>query len=449
MISSPPRHARFWLVISTWIFALAFQYAYVETVIPEWEYLGFGFSYREPGFYELSVVFSFVTVGALLMPTMLSRASSIILLLLYQMVYLPGIIVTMNLDTDRDYVPLLAALVIGFSIACLAGRKHRLAPSSEGLPTTGLLFFVTIFWAVCFALILVSSWNILSFVGLGDIYVQRELGAAPNVLIAYTHTYLGNVTSPALIAIGLTRRAHWATALGLIGCLLIYSVTAQRTVFLLPLALFALHFLLRRKLPKYQTTALPMLAVALLIFVASFFSTSSTAAQLICTYFTGRTIAIPGLTLSVFYNVFTTEGFTWWSHIKGLSLLISPPPVLGTDPNWPALGWVVGARISKSADLDFNANLFSSDGVAAAGALGVVVMGAVLAFWIWLLDKVSATWNRNFVILSIFPFALTLTNAQLSTAILSFGGLFWLLILAFWKTSEQKLVHQAHPTLVG
>jgi hypothetical protein len=43
------------------------------------------------------------------------------------------------------------------------------------------------------------------------------------------------------------------------------------------------------------------------------------------------------------------------------------------------------------------------------------------------------TFDTNVAILTIFPVALTLANGQFFTVILSFGGLFWLLMFPLFK----------------
>jgi hypothetical protein len=435
-IEAPPRYARFWLVIASWLYVLAFHFAYVNYLVIEWAY--WGFTYRPPETTEIVLTGFLVTVGAVLMPTMLTRGSSIVLLLLYQMVYLPIVLVTLSLDKDRVglYGEALAALVIAFGIACIAvRRKDRIVSTPTRTPDRIFTNLIVAIWAICFATLMVTYWSVINFAGLGEIYEQRALGAAPNALIGYMQTYLGFVFSPALMTIGLTKRKVWPVLLGLAGCLLMYVIAAQRTVFLLPAGLLALHFLLRRNNPIFRSTALLTLLVAAAVFLSAYFWNQSDLAALICTYLTGRTIAVPGLTFSQYFDLFSSEGFTWWSHIRGIDHFIVPPEKFMDDAFWPRLGNIVGDRVYKTPEVNVNANLYSSDGLAAAGSLGVVVIGVLFAIWLRLIDRVSAQWDRDFVILTMFPVGLALTNVQFSTMLLSFGGLFWLLFFMAWKPS--------------
>jgi hypothetical protein len=89
--------------------------------------------------------------------------------------------------------------------------------------------------------------------------------------------------------------------------------------------------------------------------------------------------------------------------------------------------------VLRSPTLNANANLFAADGVAAAGALGVAVIGIALAVWLWVLDRASAGWSQKFGVLITLPMAVSLTNGSLFTTLLSFGGLFWTLTFYFYK----------------
>ena len=195
-----------------------------------------------------------------------------------------------------------------------------------------------------------------------------------------------------------------------------------------------LHFLFQRRNPIFHSTALPVCVIAAVMFLSACFWRESSLASLLSTYLTGRTIAVPGLTFSQYYDVFNREGFTWWSHVRGIGEIVAPPGDFADSELWPRLGNIVGDRIYKRSDVNVNANLFSSDGVAAAGAAGVIAIGLLFAIYLRLLDRVSARWDRSFVVLAVFPVGLVLTNAPFWTTMLSFGGLFWLLVFRFWRT---------------
>jgi hypothetical protein len=432
--NAPSRRIRLLLVLASWLYVLAFHYAYVNYLIVEWAY--WGFTYRPPESKEIALMALLVTLGAVFMPAALERGSSVILLLLYLTVYLPVVMVTLSLDKDgiELYGEALGALAIAFCMVCIVVRyPYRTVATPSFVAGQSFTTVIMLGWLVCFVTLAVTYWSIIGFAGLDAIYEQRARGTASDALTAYMQTYLGFVISPALITIGITGKKFWPIFWGTAGCLLMYLITAQRTLFLLPAGLLGLHFLLRRRNPIFRSTALPTFAIAAAIFLTACFWNESDLAQLVCNYLTGRTVAVPGLTFSQYHDVFTREGFTWWTHVRGIGGLVAPPK-LAEDELWPRLGNIVGDRVYNKSDVNVNANLFSSDGLAAAGTLGVIVIGLLFAIYLRFLDRISAKWDSNFVILAVFPVGLALTNAPFWTTMLSFGGLFWLLVFRFWPT---------------
>ena len=152
-------------------------------------------------------------------------------------------------------------------------------------------------------------------------------------------------------------------------------------------------------------------------------------------YLVYRTLCIPGLTYSQYYDLFSRDGFTWWSHVKGLNLLIPAPASDLNDSAWPNLGFVVGDRIYRSFDMNANANLFVGDGVAAAGMLGVAVIGCAFAAACTVSTDLRAPTAVHAA--GPPPLAVTLTNGQLFTALLSFGGAFWMLTFYLYKPGRR------------
>jgi hypothetical protein len=148
-----------------------------------------------------------------------------------------------------------------------------------------------------------------------------------------------------------------------------------------------------------------------------------------------RSIAIPGQVFQLYSDFFGKMGHTWWSNVKGVNIIVPPPRAFASDSGWPNLGILIGREyFGINSRMNANAHLFAGEGEAAAGAFGVLVIGALLAIWLRALDRAAVGWNRLFVLLISAPMALCLTNAHLSTLLLSFGGLFWLAYLT-WARS--------------
>lgn len=421
------------LILSSWIFALAIQFCYVQYLDPVWSYYGFT---RSPlGMFELALIVVFTTCGAIAMPKSVDSPSSVVLLLLYIVVYIPAIVITLNLDTNRveRYLVSLVALTVSFSLACVASKSRRPNHRHQVLPDARFTNVMLSAWVALCVVLVATYFPIMTLSGLDDIYEQRAAGASANIWMGYAQTYFGNVVSPALIALGLTRSKTRWVALGSAGCLIMYMINAQRTIFLLPVAMIAIHAMLGSKLRFVRSTAFPMLMLAVLFVWSVAFYEDNPVASLLALFLVFRTFSIPGLTISQYHDLFAMDGYTWWSHIKGLDLVVAPPTIFAGDPSWPNLGYIVGDRVYGNVENNVNANLFSGDGLAAAGPFGVLVIGFVLACWLILLDRSARGWDSKFSALAILPLGLALTNGHFFTAMLSFGGIFWLIAFHFLK----------------
>lgn len=425
------------LVLASWLFAGAIHFAHLAYLHPVWEY--YGFTLAPLGALEVFLITALVTCGALSMPKTIDSASAVVLLMLYVVVYVPAIVITLSLDTNRleRYLVSLLMLAIAFGVSCMGARAKSRTPPPTHPPDASFIRAVFIGWLVLCALLLAAYFPIMTFSGLDDIYDQRAAGASTNVWMGYAQTYFGNVVSPALIALGLTRsRLRWVLV-GTAGCVIIYMINAQRTIFLLPIAMIGLDRLLTSKRPLLRTTAFPMLLLATLVVWTTIFNEDNVVASILALFLVFRTLSIPGLTFSQYHDLFATEGYTWWSHIKGLDLFIPPPPLLAKDPSWPGLGYIVGDRVYSNVENNVNANLFSGDGLAAAGSFGVMVIGIVLALWLIALNRATRGWDARFSTLVALPLGLALTNGHFFTTMLSFGGIFWLLVFYFCKPSSR------------
>ena len=139
--------------------------------------------------------------------------------------------------------------------------------------------------------------------------------------------------------------------------------------------------------------------------------------------------------MSHYYEYFSNNGFTYYSHIGAVNALT------GAYPYDYALGQLIGLEYSGSAEANFNGNFWASDGFAALGVLGVPVVTIALAFvFIWI-NRIASAYSARFVFLWLSGFWLALLNVPLSTALLSGGGLVTIgLLWLFDRDWRRRLV---------
>lgn len=432
-----PRHL---LLLASWLYAYSLHFSHIVYLNPVWDY--FGFTLRPFNWLEIVIIFLLITAGAVAMPVRIARPSFVILLLLYIVVYIPAVVFSLSLDVNRleRYGISLMALCFGFVLACMISRLRPAFSSVQScVPDSRFCRVILQVWVVCCAILIFTYAPIMTFSGLDDIYDQREAGASVSAGMGYAQTYFGNVISPALIAMGLINSKFRLIFIGTVGCVIMYMINAQRTIFLMPIAIILFNFLLNRRYFIFRTTAFPLLLLSGVVLVSSSFYEQNAVASFLSLFIVFRTLSLPGLTFSQYHDLFAADGYTWWSHIKGFDLFVPIPSTFVQDPSWPNLGHIIGDRVYSNVENNVNANLFSGDGLASAGPFGVLVISLVLAAWLRLFDHSTRGWDRRFSVLIALPIGLAMTNGHFFTTMLSFGGIFWLLAFHFYKPHNRAI----------
>ena len=126
-------------------------------------------------------------------------------------------------------------------------------------------------------------------------------------------------------------------------------------------------------------------------------------------------------------------------HAEGAKLVDADgDEVTLTGVNWfvpypyvNPLGVEVGSFYSGDPTLDDNAHFWATDGLAASGLWGVILISVVCALVFWLLDSTAKGHDLRFATLIVIFEALNLGNISIFTTLLS-GGLGLLMILLYF-----------------
>lgn len=431
--------SRLFFVFGAIAYIASLNMALVVYLEPTWDY--YGFAYVAPGF--ATIVFQMILVGAVLMfaPLVIDRPSKIIYTPLLLIVFIPSVVICLaQPDGLNEYGVNLSFLALAFVFASLATRfEHKKIRSvlSDALPNNVFMRSFAIAWVVMGGILVVYYGSIMQFVGETDIYEQREVGASLNIWLGYVQTYYTSVICVALFSLGLMRKKFGYIALGIIGSVIVYMIDAQRTPLLMPLLIWLAHKAINSRIEFFRSSAFVCFCVTVAVIACLVFQNNSIFFDEMTKYIVHRTIALPGLTFAQYTDVFGQSGYTLWSHVKGVGLIVDPPDAYQHLQSWPKLGNIVGDLIYSNPTWNVNANLFSGDGIAAAGGIGVLVIGGIFALYLIALDRASQNWNRELSMLFCVPLGITLTNGHFFTFLLSFGGGFWLLCFYLYKPSAE------------
>ena len=154
-----------------------------------------------------------------------------------------------------------------------------------------------------------------------------------------------------------------------------------------------------------------------------------------------RVLGAGGWTISTYYDYFSNNGFTFYTHIGPINALTSAYPY-----GEYSLGQTIGLYYSGSSDVNYNANFWASDGFAAMGVLGIPVVTAVMVAVFYAINRIASGYSPRFVELWLSGFWLALLNVPLTTALLSGGGGLTLFLL--WAT-RVRLSTRGKPSRFG
>lgn len=418
---------RFVLFACSVCFCIALSYSHANYLSVELAHWGFPYVPAD----SFSWVYIVLSVGLVVtvLPLSFFRPSSVIIFVLYVLVFIPTITITPALKPHAMdfYWAILYALTLGFfSVSLVVRLAAPISPirSSTNVPAR-LNRFVLALWAVMFFLIAYIYQDIINIVGLEEMYAQREAGRASNRFEGYLQLYFSYVVSPILLIVSLFKGNRAFVLLSFCGFILMYSITAERSVFLMPFAICLVYYALSTRLRHVSLMVIAMLCLTAITLAPAVFPSDSGLVFYIGHYLVFRVIAIPGAFFAQYYDVFSTHGFTLWSNVSGFDFLIDPPPFYVVHPDWPQLGYIVAEEFLGTRS-NSNAGMFAYDGVAAAGMVGVLAISAFLGVFLIALDHASQRISYKIAALCVFPLAFALTNVSFFSAMLSFGGIFWL-----------------------
>jgi hypothetical protein len=420
------------------LYSAMFYLAYRDYVSIEWGYTGLRFSSLKA--YEAVLIALAIALQGWMMPQKITSPSAVILWMLTAMIYVPTMIITIMIGerVSDSYYGSLAALSGVMLLASIVCKDEPLSLTKLPPPPRFFITFSAVFGIITIVLYY-QYGEIMSFSSIEDVYFQRfaaaEMGGGG--LIGYLRTHYLYVFSSTLMAASFIDKKYWfLMPIGLLGYLITYLIDASKIAFIIPLLMVSFFWVHNFASAKAWVLNAGM---AFLTFFCGLIATYSSGTKLIADLVLFRSIAIPAQTFAQYADVFSSRGFTWWSNVRGVNLLLDPPDSFASDPYWPILGQIVGAEYHGfDSRSNLNANLFAGEGIAAAGSFGVFAVGLAMIVWLRLFDAVAKDWNQRFAILITVPLGMSITNTHLTTFLMSFGGFFWIALMHFYKPDKTR-----------
>lgn len=411
------------LILSV-LFSVAFHFSYVDFSYSNFEYAGYKMT-------SSSFVWYFFAYFLAVLPSIAirdyGRVSYFFIVLVYVGVYIPSQLMILFNFGGGGADALILSLSMFFAFLILLFFTSFRAPflnESSRIVSNKTIYGVLFFNGLLVLSLIYMYHSHMRLVGFSDVYSLRfetNLVEVPGIL-HYAQMWMTYAFIPFFIAVGVCKKSIFYVLFSVFLSLLIYLIQGSKLALLMVLIVFILLFLYRRKGDFLINICFYFFAFVL---VFSYVPSSNIVNWVKSIVFI-RTLGTPGWTIVHYYEYFKENGYSYYGHIGIIDYIFG---------NYPygdlALGQLIGIEYSGSEEANFNANFWSSDGIAAIGVFGMLLASLFLSFVLRFLDFISKNYDLKFVFLMTIGFWQALLNIPLSTSIFSGGGVVLLLILIF------------------
>lgn len=410
------------------LYALAFEHSYASFISPVYEYSHY---YYFPAPLPLSIATYFLVILPCLFSRWTEAPSALGISLFYALCYVPTQLI-MLFNWNRGAAELLvvqASLAASMSIFMACGAAGW-RPAVEAVPLKRLGPVMMVMTAFSLILLVWTYRDHMRFVGFDAVYDLRfetnEIEAG--VIVDYFVSWLSYCFLPFYLARGIWNKRVMDIVVALTAALLLYTSSGAKAMILMAPIMLILHWLMNAR-ERFLPALLALLTVAV-VFVTDYMS-SDGIGYWVKFVFLLRTLCAGGWASFVYYDYFTQNGLTYYSHIGVVNKLTDAYPY-----GKYSLGQVIGVEYSGSDLANFNANFWASDGFAALGLAGIPVVTAVALIVYFAINRISSGYSPRFVGLWLTGFWLGLLNLPLPTSLVSAGGALTLLLL--WYAARAK-----------
>lgn len=421
---------KIWLYLSALLYTFIFYKGYIDFLNVWFDYAGFNIiEGRLDNLFLLILSFSFCLIP-LFFYNGFNRISAYFCVFIYYMLYIPIVMIFyFNLQGDNFYVIYLdmcfmLSMIMLFFADKFTIRKFFVFPMKFDIFKISLILCI-----VLSLYMLIVYRNNLRFVGIEEMYEHRlknaEIGS--DIFTSYLSVWLYNVFIPVCLAYSFFSKKKLYFIIATLSCIIVYMVSAAKSVILLPVLYVAIYYFLRKRSLKGSMLSI---GIGLCVLMIVALLTGMTAFSSILWM---RTIGNGGYLTKYYHDFFLENPITYYSHINIINA------ITGAYPYKKILGEVVGHHYWNDADT--NANFWATDGFAALGDIGILVSGILLFGLFVVFNTVTKGYNKLFLILIFIPYVMGILNSSLFSSLLTGGGFFMFFFLNFSSSKKNKFIN--------
>ena len=414
-------------IICSLAYIVIYDMAFSDFVFKLFHYMGIDYIPMPATTY---MVWAVISVFPILFYKGVKVLSSFFTIFLYIMVYIPFIhaIFTMwGIDTFTKYTySLLMAFL--FSLYFSIGTKNTIFKNiiiTPQIPFKWIEFFTIVLTAVLVISNLGSMHLVNVFTQSDLMYELRaqnaEEAAGGASILAYIKGSLFGAFYPFLLINYLGEKKWLKTILITVAYFLLFMIDMQKLTFFMPFALIALCLFIKRQGEAFSmrlhSTVMYLFSAASIAILNIKDEVIQLGAGFIIIL---RTTAVAGWLTQYYLRFFSVNDnpYTLYSHINIINLLTDYYPYASSLGETVAYG-------SQNA----NANFLLTDGVAAAGIFGLLLIGLVFYFLLHILNSISYRYRLSDLLVIFLPTLSYVMNTSLFTTLLSNGLLILILLI--------------------
>ena len=398
--------------ISSFFLTLANIYLYDSYLSVNFEYMGYS-----------NKVFNIYNVLAVLLLSVIplfwrlkkEECYKIFFTFYYIILYIPIIVAFGFLYESSVFLYRSFFIIVGFYISISIMNSSWKVPIIKRARIYGTS--LNLIWLIQLLMLLVLFYffrSEIDFVQFDKVYEKRGEMKYNFRILGYFVLWTTYFTAPLLIIYGLKRKLKGYIFLGCFASIFIYGITAAKIVFFIPLLILLVNYLYNRKIDIFDSINL---IFGFAIFAGVYFSNFL---GLLGPVLLQRTFGNSGLLTYQYAEFFEKHSFTYYSHVS----------VIGNVIGYPfnkELGFMVFDYFNNSdlsTESNSNASFIATDGYAAFGNLGVLIINFITGLYMKLSINQFSSSQKEIAGFMFVPFMFMLSNVSFFTCVISGGWIF-------------------------
>ena len=401
------------------IYAVAYDYVFREFLIGVFGYM-VSFSYHPMDHLTYSI-YVIISVIPFFLYKGFKYISSIISFFCYLFVYIPFV---EALFVAGYQVSLSVPYIIFFFVAqCVFFATDSWQIGKRYYGTNRVSFEnyeITVYFLMAILILInfrkMHMVNIFSMDDREVLYGFRATNSSSSFFLnSYLLIWMNHVFLPILMVCYLKVKNYKRLAIAFVCMILVFMVDMQKISFLIPFIIIIFYYLYSINPQRYLNNFHLMLLIAFIVLPLLVLMYADTPTGFgIAALLIMRTQCIAGRELSYYFDIFELKDYphTFFSHINIINNLT------GLYPYDVPLGMVVSGGDSNS-----NATFFLMDGVAGAGLVGCIIIGALFVVFKAYFNTIGNNYDRALCVIIIFFSLSSLMNSSLFTSLITGGFL--------------------------